>query len=40
MVDQVKHLSTAQINNFIDQGFISIEEAFPTEIADECRAIL
>ena len=40
MVDQVKHLSTAQINNFIDQGFISIDQAFPTEIADECRAIL
>jgi len=33
-------LSTTQINSFIDDGFVKIEDAFPTEIADECRAIL
>ena len=33
-------LTTKQIDNFIDHGFIKIENAFSTEIADECRALL
>src|ERR1044071_10213690 len=33
-------LTTNQINNFIDDGFIKIENAFSRKIADECRAIL
>ncbi|MCC6725436.1 MAG: phytanoyl-CoA dioxygenase [Saprospiraceae bacterium] len=33
-------LTTTQINHFITKGFIKIENAFPIEIADECRAIL
>lgn len=33
-------LTVAQIDNFIDQGFIKIENAFSSEVADECRAIL
>jgi Phytanoyl-CoA dioxygenase (PhyH) len=33
-------LTTAQINSFINNGFVKIENAFSTEIADECRAIL
>ena len=34
------HLSSEEINKFILDGFIKIEEAFPIEIADECRTIL
>jgi hypothetical protein len=33
-------LSPAQINHFIQNGFVKIDNAFPTEIAEECRAIL
>ena len=33
-------LSTSQIEDFIDQGFIKIENAFPEELAEECRTIL
>ena len=33
-------LTTEQVNNFVDFGFIKIENAFPTEVADECRALL
>lgn len=33
-------LTAEQINNFINDGFIKIEHAFSTEIADECRSIL
>ena len=33
-------LTTEQLNRFIKDGFIKIEHAFPTEIADQCRAIL
>jgi hypothetical protein len=33
-------LSTRQINSFIEKGFLKIADAFPTEVADECRAIL
>jgi hypothetical protein len=36
----VKELTTDQINGFIHDGFVKIENAFPTEIANECRAIL
>ena len=32
-------LTTNQINDFIEDGFIKIENAFSTAIADECRAI-
>ena len=33
-------LTAEQINNFIDTGFVKIENAFSTEIAADCRAIL
>jgi len=33
-------LSQNQIESFINDGFIKIENAFPTGVADECRAIL
>ena len=33
-------LTTSQIDNFIHQGFIKIENAFPEELADVCRTIL
>jgi hypothetical protein len=33
-------LSDAQIASFIADGFVRIDNAFPTELADECRAIL
>lgn len=33
-------LSSTQIDHFINQGFIKIENAFSSAIADECRAIL
>jgi hypothetical protein len=33
-------LTTDQINSFITKGFIQLENAFSTEIAAECRAIL
>jgi hypothetical protein len=33
-------LSDAQINAFITDGFVRIDDAFPKSIADECRAIL
>lgn len=36
----MKQLSAEQINKFINDGFIKIENAFPQEVADECRAIL
>ena len=36
----MEHLSKQQIDNFINDGFTRIEHAFPTAIADECRAIL
>ncbi|HSB92386.1 MAG TPA: hypothetical protein VLC28_04680 [Flavitalea sp.] len=36
----MKHLSSEEINKFILDGFFKIEEAFPIEIADECRNIL
>lgn len=33
-------LTPKQINQFIDDGFVKIEKAFSTEIAEECVAIL
>jgi hypothetical protein len=33
-------LSAEQVNAFINDGFIKIENAFSTAIADECRSIL
>ena len=33
-------LSQAQIDRFITDGFVRLDHAFPTEIADQCRAIL
>jgi hypothetical protein len=36
----MKQLSEKQINSFINNGFVKIERAFPTEVADECRDIL
>lgn len=36
----MEQLSAKQINSFINDGFVKIENAFPIEIADECRAIL
>ena len=33
-------LTTNQIDNFIDQGFVKLENAFSEEIAAQCRAIL
>ncbi|MEY3239114.1 MAG: hypothetical protein RIR11_552 [Bacteroidota bacterium] len=36
----MEELTTEQINSFINNGFVKIEHAFSTEIADNCRAIL
>lgn len=33
-------LSTEQKNGFLHRGFLRIDEAFPRELADACRAIL
>ena len=33
-------MTPKQIDNFINEGFVKIENAFPIEIADECRDIL
>jgi hypothetical protein len=33
-------LSQAQIDSFIAEGFVRLDQAFPTDIADQCRAIL
>lgn len=40
MPNPVSALSAAQINSFITDGFVRIDNAFPTELADECRSIL
>jgi len=37
---QMEELAREQIERFINDGFIKIEGAFPTVVADECRAIL
>lgn len=36
----LEELTAAQLNSFINNGFVKIENAFSSEIADECRAIL
>lgn len=36
----MEQLSTDQINEFINNGFVKIESAFSTDIADKCRDIL
>ena len=36
----MEQLSQEQIERFITDGFLEIENAFPTSVADECRAIL
>ena len=36
----MEELTREQIKNFIKDGFVKIENAFPTEIADKCRSIL
>ena len=33
-------LNNHQLEAFINQGFVRIDEAFPRQLADECRAIL
>ncbi len=35
-----ENLSSAQISSFINDGFLKLEDAFPTTVAAECRAIL
>jgi len=36
----MEQLTTKQIDNFINDGFVKIEHAFPEEVANECRTIL
>ena len=36
----MEQLSNEQIDAFINNGFIKVENAFPAELANECRAIL
>lgn len=36
----MEELTPEEISSFINKGFVKIENAFATEIADECRAIL
>ena len=36
----MRRLNPTQIEKFIYEGFVKIEDAFPVEISDECRAIL
>ena len=38
--DHERALSDAQIERFIDEGFVRLDEAFPRALADEARAIL
>jgi hypothetical protein len=38
--EQVRALSDAQLQQFVQDGFVRIERAFPRELADEGRAIL
>lgn len=40
MSDQGIALSSAQIEQFVVDGFVRIEEAFPRSLADACRQIL
>ena len=36
----MKSLSENQVSQFINEGFVKLENAFPAELASECRAIL
>lgn len=36
----MKELTTTQIDDFINNGFVKIEDAFSAEVASECQAIL
>lgn len=36
----MNELSTEQISSFIDDGYVKVEKAFPSEVAAACRAIL
>lgn len=36
----MERLTTEQINKFINDGFVKIDNAFPTEVVDECRTLL
>jgi hypothetical protein len=36
----MEQLSARQIGDFINDGFVKIENAFPTELANQFRAIL
>ena len=38
--DDARALSDAQIEQFIEQGFVRIDDAFPHELADAGRAIM
>jgi hypothetical protein len=38
--DTSRALSDAQIEQFVHDGFVKIEHAFPREVAEEARAIL
>lgn len=40
MHQQKDALSVAQIERFIVEGFIRIDDAFPRELADACRQVL
>ncbi|RFS86639.1 phytanoyl-CoA dioxygenase [Actinomadura spongiicola] len=33
-------LDAAQLNAFIENGFVPVREAFPRDLADECRAVI
>jgi hypothetical protein len=39
-LESMLELSDAQVQQFIDDGFIRVDHAFPRALADECRAIL
>jgi hypothetical protein len=36
----MEQLATKEINRFINDGFVKIEDAFSAKVVDECRAIL
>src|ERR671924_383472 len=38
--ERARSLSDAQIAQFIEHGFVRIDDAFPCELAEEARAIL
>jgi Phytanoyl-CoA dioxygenase (PhyH) len=38
--DSARSLSDAQIQQFIHEGFVRIDTAFPRDLADHCRSIL